>query len=101
MIRVSLPVVKQASERSSSPGRRGFTSLLPPAGGPQIVGLATAGFPPTPAAAPLEALLAAALAQSARRTGGLGCVNTAITGFGVRYAPQLIVEQEILRERLK
>src|SRR5487761_767247 len=36
MIRVSPPMVKQAPERSSSPGRRNLT-LLPPAGGPEIV----------------------------------------------------------------
>jgi leucyl aminopeptidase len=36
MIRVSSPMVKQAPERSSSPGRRSL-SLLPPAGGPEIV----------------------------------------------------------------
>jgi leucyl aminopeptidase len=36
MIRVSLPVVKQAPERSSSPGRRGLT-LLPPSGAPEVV----------------------------------------------------------------
>jgi leucyl aminopeptidase len=35
MIRVSPPVVKQAPERSASPGRRALT-LLPPAGGPEI-----------------------------------------------------------------
>ncbi|MGH8289079.1 MAG: M17 family metallopeptidase [Steroidobacteraceae bacterium] len=35
MIRVSLPVVKQAPERSAQPGRRRLT-LLPPAGGPEI-----------------------------------------------------------------
>src|SRR5512146_1184894 len=36
MIRVSPPMVKQAPERSTSPGRRSLT-LLPPAGGPEIV----------------------------------------------------------------
>src|SRR5579883_495608 len=36
MIRVSLPVVKQAPERSSSPGRRALT-LLPPAAPPEVV----------------------------------------------------------------
>jgi len=36
MIRVSPPVVKQAPERSSSPGRRSL-ALLPPARGPEIV----------------------------------------------------------------
>src|SRR5487761_894289 len=36
MIRVSPPMVKQAPERSSSPGRRNLT-LLPPAGGPEVV----------------------------------------------------------------
>ena len=35
MIRVSLPMVKQAPGRSARPGRRSFT-LLPPADGPQI-----------------------------------------------------------------
>jgi len=35
MIRVSPPVVKQAPERSASPGRR-TVALLPPAGGPEI-----------------------------------------------------------------
>lgn len=34
--------------------------------------------------------------SSATRTGGLGHVNTDITGFGVRYALQLIVEDDIL-----
>src|SRR5579863_2147051 len=37
MIRVSPPMVKQAPERSASPSRRRSLSLLPPAGGPQIV----------------------------------------------------------------
>ena len=37
MIRVSPPVVKQAPERSASPGRRSSLTLLPPAGGPEIV----------------------------------------------------------------
>jgi leucyl aminopeptidase len=37
MIRVSLPVVKQAPKRSAGPGRRSRPALLPPAGGPQIV----------------------------------------------------------------
>ena len=37
MIRVSPPMVKQAPERSASPSRRRRLSLLPPAGGPQIV----------------------------------------------------------------
>src|SRR6185437_15476281 len=36
MIRVSLPMVKQAPERSTRRGRRGLT-LLPPSGGPRIV----------------------------------------------------------------
>ena len=36
MIRVSPPMVKQAPERSASPGRRSVT-LLPPAGGPEVV----------------------------------------------------------------
>jgi len=36
MIRVSLPMVKQAPERSTRRGRRGLT-LLPPPGGPRIV----------------------------------------------------------------
>ncbi|MGH8268695.1 MAG: M17 family metallopeptidase, partial [Steroidobacteraceae bacterium] len=41
--------------------------------------------------------------SSATRTGGLGHINTEITGFGVRYALQLIVEESILRavEQLK
>ncbi len=37
MIRVSLPVVKQAPKRGAGPGRRSRLALLPPAGGPQIV----------------------------------------------------------------
>jgi leucyl aminopeptidase len=36
MIRVSLPVVKQAPKRSARPGRDGRFTLLPPAGGPEI-----------------------------------------------------------------
>src|SRR5579885_2867997 len=36
MIRVSPPMVKQAPERSTSSGRQSL-SLLPPAGGPEIV----------------------------------------------------------------
>ena len=41
--------------------------------------------------------------SSATRSGGLGHVNTDVTGFGVRYAIQLLVEEDILRfvERLK
>ncbi len=35
--------------------------------------------------------------SSATRTGGLGHVNTEVTGFGVRYALQLIMEEDILR----
>jgi leucyl aminopeptidase len=35
MIRVSLPMVKQAPKRSAAPGRAGL-ALLPPAGGPEI-----------------------------------------------------------------
>ena len=34
--------------------------------------------------------------SSATRTGGLGHVNTDITGFGVRYALELILKQDIL-----
>jgi leucyl aminopeptidase len=34
--------------------------------------------------------------SSATRTGGLGHVNTEITGFGVRYALELITRQRIL-----
>jgi leucyl aminopeptidase len=34
--------------------------------------------------------------SSATRTGGLGHVNTEVTGFGVRYALQLILEEDIL-----
>jgi leucyl aminopeptidase len=37
--------------------------------------------------------------SSATRTGGLGHVNTEVTGFGVRYALQLILKQDVL-ERL-
>ncbi len=36
--------------------------------------------------------------SSATRTGGLGHVNTEVTGFGVRYALQLIMEEDILRK---
>lgn len=41
--------------------------------------------------------------SSATRAGGLGHVNTEVTGFGVRYALQLILEDEVLGfvERLK
>lgn len=41
--------------------------------------------------------------SSATRTGGLGHINTEITGFGVRYALQLITEGKILQavEQLK
>jgi leucyl aminopeptidase len=35
--------------------------------------------------------------SSATRTGGLGHVNTEITGFGVRYALELILKQDILK----
>ena len=35
--------------------------------------------------------------SSATRTGGLGHVNTEVTGFGVRYALQLILQQDILQ----
>jgi leucyl aminopeptidase len=34
--------------------------------------------------------------SSATRTGGLGHINTEITGFGVRYALELILKQDIL-----
>ncbi|MGH8327463.1 MAG: M17 family metallopeptidase [Steroidobacteraceae bacterium] len=34
--------------------------------------------------------------SSATRTGGLGHVNTEVTGFGVRYALELILKQDIL-----
>jgi len=34
--------------------------------------------------------------SSATRTGGLGHVNTEVTGFGVRYALELIMEEDIL-----
>jgi len=34
--------------------------------------------------------------SSATRTGGLGHINTEITGFGVRYALELILRQRIL-----
>ena len=41
--------------------------------------------------------------SSATRTGGLGHINTEITGFGVRFALQLILEDDVLGalERLK
>ncbi len=41
--------------------------------------------------------------SSATRVGGLGHINTEVTGFGVRYALQLIMEEDILRvvEQLK
>ncbi|MDE2049889.1 MAG: leucyl aminopeptidase family protein [Gammaproteobacteria bacterium] len=41
--------------------------------------------------------------SSATRSGGLGHVNTDVTGFGVRYALQLIMKEDILRavEHLK
>jgi leucyl aminopeptidase len=35
--------------------------------------------------------------SSATRTGGLGHINTEVTGFGVRYALQLLLKQEILQ----
>ena len=35
--------------------------------------------------------------SSATRTGGLGHVNTEVTGFGVRYALELILKQEVLK----
>ena len=35
--------------------------------------------------------------SSATRTGGLGHINTEVTGFGVRYALELILKQEILK----
>jgi len=35
--------------------------------------------------------------SSATRTGGLGHVNTEVTGFGVRYALELILKQDILK----
>jgi len=34
--------------------------------------------------------------SSATRTGGLGHINTEVTGFGVRYALELIVKQKVL-----
>jgi leucyl aminopeptidase len=34
--------------------------------------------------------------SSATRTGGLGHINTEVTGFGVRYALQLILKQNVL-----
>jgi leucyl aminopeptidase len=34
--------------------------------------------------------------SSATRTGGLGHINTEVTGFGVRYALELILKQNIL-----
>jgi leucyl aminopeptidase len=41
--------------------------------------------------------------SSATRTGGLGHVDTEVTGFGVRFALQLIMEEDVLRvlEHLK
>jgi leucyl aminopeptidase len=36
--------------------------------------------------------------SSATRSGGLGHVNTDITGFGVRYALELILKQDILKD---
>jgi leucyl aminopeptidase len=36
--------------------------------------------------------------SAATRTGGLGHVNTDITGFGVRYALELLLKQDILSE---
>ncbi|MGA7539960.1 MAG: leucyl aminopeptidase family protein, partial [Steroidobacteraceae bacterium] len=35
--------------------------------------------------------------SSATRTGGLGHINTEVTGFGVRYALDLILKQDILK----
>ncbi|MGB6487176.1 MAG: leucyl aminopeptidase family protein, partial [Steroidobacteraceae bacterium] len=35
--------------------------------------------------------------SSATRTGGLGHVNTEVTGFGVRYALELILKQDVLK----
>jgi leucyl aminopeptidase len=34
--------------------------------------------------------------SSSTRTGGLGAINTEVTGFGVRYALELILKQDIL-----
>jgi leucyl aminopeptidase len=34
--------------------------------------------------------------SSATRSGGLGHINTEVTGFGVRYALELILKQNIL-----
>jgi hypothetical protein len=34
--------------------------------------------------------------SSSTRTGGLGHINTEVTGFGVRYALELILKQNIL-----
>ena len=34
--------------------------------------------------------------SSATRTGGLGHINTEVTGFGVRYALELILKHDIL-----
>ncbi|HEY2035436.1 MAG TPA: leucyl aminopeptidase family protein [Steroidobacteraceae bacterium] len=34
--------------------------------------------------------------SSATRTGGLGHINTEVTGFGVRYALELLLKQEVL-----
>jgi leucyl aminopeptidase len=41
--------------------------------------------------------------SSATRSGGLGHINTDVTGFGVRYALRLILEEDILKlvDRLK
>jgi leucyl aminopeptidase len=35
--------------------------------------------------------------SSATRAGGLGHINTEVTGFGVRYALELILKQEVLK----
>ncbi len=37
--------------------------------------------------------------SSATRTGGLGHINTEVTGFGVRYALELILKQRILERK--
>jgi leucyl aminopeptidase len=34
--------------------------------------------------------------SSATRTGGLAHINTEVTGFGVRYALELLLKQKIL-----
>jgi len=73
MIRVSLPVVKQAPRRSASRSRRG-AAVLPRAGRERT-----------------------AAAQAALAPGGLAHVNSEITGCGARFTLELILRQDVLQ----